>query len=86
MNESLAKCGGDIAQTPISLDEDSEILNTDLRYENIAQLLNDYAIEGGPWSKSKISKIYKNNSLVNLANEFAKLRISNTRENIKRKV
>lgn len=70
LNKTLAKCGGDTQSDPIIFDEKSDKLETDLRYENIAELLKDYEIDGGPWTKSKVSRIYKEHSVQNLTSEF----------------
>ncbi len=58
LNNTLAKCGGNTEAHPIILDGDSDVLETDLRFENIATLLNDYNILGGPWSSAKVSRVY----------------------------
>lgn len=70
LNKTLAECGGDTKSDPIILDEKTKKLETDLRYENIAELLDDYEIDGGPWTKSKVSRIYKKYSVQNMTNEF----------------
>ncbi len=70
INEVMALCGGDTKSHPIVLDEKTPTLETDLRWENIATLLNDYEIKGGPWSASKVSRIYKSNSVSKLASDF----------------
>ncbi len=58
LNDTLASCNGDTKNHPIVLDENTDVLETDLRFENIATLLNDYKINGMPWSATKVSRIY----------------------------
>ena len=70
INKTLYECGGDTHSNPIILDEQSNKLKTDLRYENIAELLEEYKIDGRPWTTSKVSRIYKKKSIQNLTNEF----------------
>jgi DNA invertase Pin-like site-specific DNA recombinase len=72
LNNTLAKCGANTKKYPLFIDEGTKVLETDLRYDNIADILNDYEVPGGPWTKSKISRIYKNYSVTNLSDDFNK--------------
>lgn len=67
LNQSMLECGGDTQTQPITLDDGSEEIETVLTYANIAQLLQDYYIEGGPWTNTKVSKIYKRYSIQHIA-------------------
>ncbi len=86
LNKTLAECGGDTKRDPILLDEGTKKLETDLRYENIAELLEDYEISGSPWTASKVSRIYKNHSVQSMAADFnIKTSLSNSNSKSKTK-
>lgn len=69
LNETLLTCAGvdttDAKCHPIILDpaDDSDTvptkLRTDMTYRNIAELLNKYHVYGGPWTESKVTKVYR---------------------------
>jgi DNA invertase Pin-like site-specific DNA recombinase len=61
LNDSLRNCDVDMSGDVIVLEDGKKTLETGLRYENIAELLNDYDVNGGPYSANKVARIYKGN-------------------------
>lgn len=80
LNETLHECGGDSKENPIILDDRSKRISTVLKFDNIAELLNDYSIRGGPWYGAKVSKIYYTHSINSLVADLSAVTVEDEEE------
>jgi hypothetical protein len=62
LNKLLSLCSADIEQ-PLILDNNTNQLLTDLTYENIASILNDYSVGDRKWNKTAVAKLHKKSKL-----------------------
>ncbi len=68
LNKQLQMCGADTAKDPLILNINPKKLETDLTYNNIADLLNDYSLGKRKWNSSMISRLYNTDNANNSIN------------------